>query len=88
MLEALPESWRGRVDAIVSNIPSVPPRFGGEHELGAPTGTTTGTGPDGLDLMRELADRARGVLVPGGLLVLEALDVHEAALIEELDGLG
>jgi len=64
---------QGRFDVIVSNPPYVP---SGELERLAPElrhepRIALDGGPDGLDVIRELASTAREKLVPGGHLLLE-----------------
>jgi release factor glutamine methyltransferase len=70
----LPASLRGRVDLLVVNAPYVPtdaialmPPEAREHE---PHVTLDG-GPDGVDIQRRIAARAREWLAPGGHLLIE-----------------
>lgn len=74
LLDPLPPAHAGRIDAIVSNPPYVPPavfaslpREIREYE---PAVAVAGVG-DGLDIHRALAQSARHWLRPGGLLALE-----------------
>ena len=74
LYSALPQSIRGRVDAIVANAPYVPtgaicsmPSEARDHE---PRIALDG-GADGLDLHRRIASEARGWLARGGRLLLE-----------------
>lgn len=72
LAEALGE-LDGLVDVVVSNPPYIPdaavPRDP-EVRLHDPAAALYG-GPDGLDVVRALSHRARALLRPGGLLVLE-----------------
>ena len=72
--EPLPEELEGRADVLTAVVPYVPTR-----ELGflprdvrafEPVVALDG-GPDGTDLLREVATRAPHWLRPGGLLFLE-----------------
>lgn len=72
---ALPE--RGRIDAVLANLPFVSPLGVALHELAdgrwrGPMKSVMGDDADGLGLLRRLACEARGVLRPGGLLLLVA----------------
>jgi release factor glutamine methyltransferase len=82
----LPHELRGRVDVVVSNPPYIPtadladlPAEVAAHE---PMIALDG-GPDGLDVVRRIADEARTWLRPGGLLALETdtLRAKEAARV-------
>jgi len=53
-----------------------------------PEGTAIGLGPDGLDLIREIARTARGFLVAGGSLVLQLADFQWPVFSKELTALG
>lgn len=71
-------SMRGRVDVVVSNPPYVPdsalPR---EPEVrDHDPGLSLYGGPDGLDVVRPLAEQAAALLRPGGLLLIEHADVQ------------
>jgi release factor glutamine methyltransferase len=75
--EPLPAELAGRVDVLCANVPYVPsgaiatlPRDVRDHE---PRLALDG-GPDGLDLLRRLAPRARRWLAPGGRLLCEIGD--------------
>jgi len=78
---ALPE-LDGTVDVVVSNPPYIPlgaiPRDP-EVRFHDPELALYG-GPDGLDPMRALEARARGLLRPGGTLVVEHAEVQGAAV--------
>jgi release factor glutamine methyltransferase len=79
----LPGELAGRVDVLCANVPYVPsgamptlPRDVRDHE---PRLALDG-GPDGLDLLRRVAARARRWLAPGGFLLCEiGEDQGEAA---------
>jgi release factor glutamine methyltransferase len=72
LADALPE-WNGTVDVVASNPPYIPddavPRDL-EVQLHDPAMALYG-GPDGLDLVRALSQRALALLRPGGTLVIE-----------------
>ena len=74
---ALPRTLVAKVDVMLANLPYVPssevalmPIDSRGHE---PLFTTDG-GPDGLDLVRRIADRATYWLKPGGRLLIEVGD--------------
>ena len=72
------ESMRGRADVVVSNPPYVPdsalPR---EPEVrDHDPGRALYGGPDGLDVVRPLAEQAAALLRPGGLLLIEHADAQ------------
>jgi release factor glutamine methyltransferase len=88
LLSPLPKRLAGGVNVIVANAPHVPPRMS-EAVAGAfPEGTAIGLGSDGLDLIREIADTARGFLVAGGSLVLQLADFQWPTFSKELTALG
>jgi release factor glutamine methyltransferase len=68
----------GRVDVVVSNPPYIPdealPRDPEVREYDPPRALYGG--PDGLDVVRALADAAAALLRPGGVLVLEHGDAQ------------
>jgi release factor glutamine methyltransferase len=66
----LPE-LRGGVDLVVSNPPYVPEGTPVEPEVCADPPAAVFAGPDGLDLIPQVVARARDLLRPGGLLVME-----------------
>ena len=79
---ALPE-LDGLVDVVVSNPPYIPddglvrdPEVL-EHD---PPASLWGHGPDGLQVLRAVAARAAGLLVPGGWFVVEHADVQGVAV--------
>jgi release factor glutamine methyltransferase len=87
---ALPE-LDGRVDVVVSNPPYIPadgrvrdPEVL-EHD---PAIALWGLGPDGLEVLRGVARRARDLLRPGGWFVVEHADVQGAAVLDLLTGQG
>ena len=75
LLAALPADLRGRVDVLLANVPYVPSAdldlMPAEARLHEPVATLDG-GPDGLDLLRRVADDAPQWLAPGGHLLSEA----------------
>jgi release factor glutamine methyltransferase len=88
LLSPLPKRLAGSVNVIVANAPYVPPRMS-EAVAGAfPEGTAIGLGSDGLDLIREIANTARGFLVTRGSLVLQLADFQWPAFSKELTVLG
>ncbi|MBV9487149.1 MAG: peptide chain release factor N(5)-glutamine methyltransferase [Frankiaceae bacterium] len=74
-----PPGLEGRLDVVVSNPPYVALH---ERELVDPEvrdhdpGVALWAGADGLDVIRQVADRARELLRPGGLVVVEHSDRH------------
>lgn len=75
LLAPLPRGLRGRVAVLLANMPYVPtdavalmPPESRDHE---PRAAVDG-GPDGLDLVRRVADQAVEWLAPGGRLYVEA----------------
>ncbi|MCM0621502.1 putative protein N(5)-glutamine methyltransferase [Nocardioides bruguierae] len=88
LLDALPETLRGHVDALVVNAPYVPtdaladlPPEAREHE---PRHALDG-GADGLDLHRRVAAHAAEWLAPEGLLVLECAPGQQATAVRALE---
>ncbi|WP_308402458.1 putative protein N(5)-glutamine methyltransferase [Streptomyces sp. AC550_RSS872] len=74
LFEALPGRLRGRVGILAANVPYVPsdevgllPAEARDHE---PRVALDG-GPDGLDVLRRVADEAPRWLAPGGCLLVE-----------------
>jgi release factor glutamine methyltransferase len=72
----------GRVDVVVANPPYIPPDAipvdpeVAEHD---PQAALYGGGDDGLDVPRGVIRAAAGLLVPGGLLVMEHADTQGPA---------
>lgn len=83
--EPLPLS---QVDLVVSNPPYIPddmvPRDP-EVALHDPHLALYG-GPDGLDIVRAVVDRARELLVPGGRVLIEHGELQGASVRDVLDG--
>ncbi len=55
LLSPLPKRLAGSVNVIVANAPYVPPQMSEAFAGSFPEGTAIGLGPDGLDLIREIA---------------------------------
>lgn len=85
---AIPDSLRGRVDALVANVPYVPSRdvdlMPREARLYEPRVALDG-GADGTDLQRRLAEAATTWLAPDGFVVVETSRA-QAALTGSLFG--
>ena len=88
LLSPLPRRLSGSVNVIVANAPYVPPEMSEAFAGSFPEGTAIGLGPDGLDLIREIARTARGFLVTGGSLVLQLADFQWPVFSKELTALG
>lgn len=89
LLGPLPTELRGRVSAIVTNLPADPPATTLElSPAEEPRRSLVGPGADGLDLMRALALEAREFLGPGGRLLLMLLDWQSEILLAELRTMG
>jgi release factor glutamine methyltransferase len=85
LLEPVPPEVAGRVGAIVSSVPYVPPgRWGDRDRYGA----IEGLGADGLGLPRTLAAQAPGLLRPGGGLLQQLGADQWPGFSEELRALG
>jgi release factor glutamine methyltransferase len=86
LLEPITDSV-GQAHLIVANLPFIPP-----HLVTRPDGrarhTVTGKGPDGLGLHRELAEQARQILVPGGILIFGVFTWQWQALWPDLLSMG
>jgi release factor glutamine methyltransferase len=85
LFEALPPVLRGRVDALLANVPYVPssgidalPREAREHE---PRAALDG-GADGLDVARRVVAGAPTWLSPGGSLLFETGDHQACAAVD------
>ena len=87
LLDPLPASWRGRVSVVTANVPCVPPDAY-EGSLDAPARAYVGGGRDGLHLQRRLAEEARGVLGPGGWILIQLAPSQWLPYRETLDRLG
>ena len=80
LFRALPASLRGRVNALIANVPYVPteaislmPREARDYE---PRATLDG-GRDGLEVLRRVAAEATSWLAPAGHLLME---VHQSQI--------
>jgi len=80
LYEPLPATLQGRVDILVANVPYVPteeiellPAEARFHEAGV----ALDGGPDGLDVLRRVADAASQWLASGGHLLFET-SAHQA----------
>ncbi|MDH6228548.1 MULTISPECIES: putative protein N(5)-glutamine methyltransferase [Streptomyces] len=74
LFAALPAALRGRIEILAANVPYVPtadirllPAEAREHE----PPTALDGGPDGLAVLRRVAEAAPGWLAPGGCLLAE-----------------
>jgi release factor glutamine methyltransferase len=85
LFAVLPESLRGRVDALVANAPYVPTeaiaQMPPEARLHEPRVALDG-GPDGLDVHRRIAAAAPDWLAPAGRLIIETSGVQAAGTAE------
>lgn len=87
LLDPLPSSLRGRVSAVVANVPCVPPgAFEGAAD--ASREAYVGADADGLGLQRRLAEQARDVLRPGGSLLVQLVPSQWPAYRASLAQLG
>ncbi|MBO9522876.1 MAG: putative protein N(5)-glutamine methyltransferase [Nocardioidaceae bacterium] len=91
LLDPLPSSVRGRVDVLVANTPYVPsaevanlPADFRDHE---PRHTLDG-GPDGLTLLRRIAEQAPSWMRPGGALLIEVGASQREAALEAYEDAG
>ena len=83
--ESLPE-LDGKVDLVISNPPYIPNDaipIDLEVQLHEPSMSLYG-GVDGLDVVRQISNRALTLLKPGGLLVMEHADTQSRAIGELL----
>ena len=87
MLEPFPASLRGRVDAVVANLPYVPPsEFRNPGSL--VRNAIRGRDDDGLGLYRQLIRSAPSLLRPGGALVFQCALYQWDGFCAELTSLG
>ncbi|MEV0152123.1 putative protein N(5)-glutamine methyltransferase [Micromonospora sp. NPDC050686] len=91
LFDPLPETWRGRLDLVVANAPYVPTEavalLPPEARLYEAPVALDG-GPDGLSVLRRVAEGAARWLRPGGQLVVESSGAQAAGLCAVLDGCG
>jgi release factor glutamine methyltransferase len=87
LLDGVPARLRGRVDALVANVPYVPDAELGRLPVDArewePRQALAG-GPDGLSVLRRLAAQAGPWLRPGGALLCELSPGQAARVADEL----
>ncbi|MFG2008329.1 putative protein N(5)-glutamine methyltransferase [Micromonospora sp. NPDC048868] len=91
LYDPLPVRWQGRLDLVLANAPYVPtaavalmPPEARLHE--APVALDGG--PDGLAVLRRVAEGAARWLAPGGHLVVEAGEAQVEALRAALTAVG
>ena len=91
LFDPLPEDLHGRVDMLVANTPYVPsnmvalmPPEAKDHE---PRHTLDG-GPDGLALLRRIADEAGDWLAPGGVVLIEISETQYDAARDAFEAAG
>ncbi|WP_182354456.1 HemK family protein methyltransferase [Flaviflexus huanghaiensis] len=82
------EDLLGTVDVVVSNPPYVPPSTVPAEVLADPHAALWGGGDDGLDLPGALVTRARHLLKPGGVLIMEHDESQGPALVACARALG
>lgn len=87
LFEALPVDLLGAVDLLVANVPYVPTTavalLPPEARLHEPRQSLDG-GPDGLDVLRRVAERGVDWLAPGGHLVVETSEGQRAEALRIL----
>lgn len=93
LLECLPQRWRGRVNAIITNLPYVPPLVRSYEDLAGsgwrgPASTIEGPDADGLGLVRALTVAASSWLADGGVLGLEIGSWQVERIVEDLEHAG
>ncbi|MGH3118099.1 MAG: methyltransferase domain-containing protein, partial [Gaiellales bacterium] len=87
LLDPVPRRLHHSVDAVVANVPYVPPDRRNWTWQDAP-GAVAGRDPDGLGLVRDVVQRATEFLKPGGRLVLQMTATQWEQLTPELIGQG
>jgi release factor glutamine methyltransferase len=91
LYEPLPATLRGRVDVLVANAPYVPTESIGlmppEARLHEPRVALDG-GPDGLDVLRRVADAAPAWLAPAGYLLVETSARQAPGTVEAVAAAG
>ena len=87
LLEPLPSTLHGRVDAVLTNVPYAPRAYRQASWDDMP-GTVEGDGADGLGLPRSLAGAARRFLSGGGWLLAQIATEQVDAFGTELGTLG
>ena len=87
LLEPLPSTLHGRVDALLTNVPYAPRSYRQASWDDMP-GAVEGEGDDGLGLPRSLAVGARRFLSDGGWLVAQLATEQVEAFGSELGALG
>jgi release factor glutamine methyltransferase len=88
LLDPLPSQLRGRVDAIVTNLPADPPSTARSRGSRDPNAALVGHDSDGMGLLRALASQSRAFLRPGGRLVVTLLGWQWDVLRDELSSTG
>lgn len=78
----------GAVDVVVSNPPYVPPSQIPAEVEADPSRALWGGGPDGLEIPTAIVTRARQLLRPGGVLIMEHGEEQGPALVEHAQSLG
>lgn len=76
------------VDVVVSNPPYIPDGATVSPEVAADPAIALYGGPRGWELPLRIAERAHGLLRPGGVLVLEHHDEGQPELMAAVTGLG
>lgn len=75
------EDLHGTVDAVVSNPPYVPAATPVAAEVRADPAVAVFAGPDGLDVIPDVLDRAADLLRDGGLVAIEHDESHAPAVL-------
>jgi release factor glutamine methyltransferase len=85
LYEPLPDALRGRVDILIANAPYVPTEAIGflppEARVHEPRVALDG-GPDGLDVLRRVAEAAPLWLAPGGSLLFETSERQVPGMVD------